>query len=72
MKNHLNIKTENPPLIGWCGTPDKAGAIHQAGLDYLELQLVPLGLEDDLAFQSALSMVKNLPLPVPVMLSKLA
>lgn len=55
------------PQIGWCGTPDKAAAMHAAGLDYIELQLVPLRLEDDGAFAAAKAVVRELPLPVPVM-----
>ena len=55
------------PLIGWCGTPDKAAAMQAAGLDYIEMQLVPLRLEDDAAFASAKAVLRELPLPVPVM-----
>ena len=55
------------PQIGWCGTPDKAADMHAAGLDYIELQLVPLKLEDDAAFTAAKSLVRQLPLPAPVM-----
>ena len=55
------------PPIGWCGTPDKAGAMRDAGLDYIELQLVPLKLEHDGAFATAKSVVRELPLSAPVM-----
>lgn len=55
------------PPIGWCGTPDKAPAMQAAGLDYIELQLVPLKLEDDEAFATAKAVVRDLPLPTPVM-----
>lgn len=55
------------PEFGWCGTPDKAADMHAAGLDYIELQLVPLQLEDDARFAAAKSMVRDLPLPAPVM-----
>jgi sugar phosphate isomerase/epimerase len=55
------------PAFGWCGTLDKAADIHAAGLDYLELQLVPLRLEDDTAFADAKARVRDLPLPSPVM-----
>jgi sugar phosphate isomerase/epimerase len=41
--------------------------MHAAGLDYLELQLVPLQLENDSAFTNAKALVRDLPLPVPVM-----
>ena len=59
--------TPHTPEIGWCGTPDKAQAMADAGLDYLELQLVPLRLEDDRAWAEARDRVRDLPLPVPVM-----
>lgn len=55
------------PAFGWCGTLDKAADLHAAGLDYLELQLVPLRLEDDTAFADAKARVRDLPLPSPVM-----
>lgn len=55
------------PPIGWCGTPDKAADMHAAGLDYMELQLVPLQLDDPASFSAAKALVRNLPLPVPVM-----
>lgn len=61
------MSTPTIPPIGWCGTPDKAVAMHAAGLDYIELQLVPLKLEDDDAFAWAKTMVRELPLPAPVM-----
>jgi sugar phosphate isomerase/epimerase len=61
------MTTEYIPPIGWCGTPDKAAAMHEAGLDYIELQLVPLKLEDDPSFRHAKAIVKELQLPVPVM-----
>ena len=59
--------TANVPAIGWCGTIDKAAAMHAAGLDYIELQVVPLNLEDDAAFTEAKARVRELPLPMPVM-----
>jgi sugar phosphate isomerase/epimerase len=55
------------PDIGWCGTPDKAADMQAAGLDYIELQLVPLNLENDERFAAAKSSVRNLPLRAPVM-----
>jgi sugar phosphate isomerase/epimerase len=54
------------PEFGWCGTPDKAAAMQAAGLDYIELQLVPLRIEEDAAFADAKSRVRDLPLPSPV------
>lgn len=61
------MTTSQTPQIGWCGTPEKAAAMQAAGLDYIELQLVPLKLEDDAAFAAAKATVRELPLPVPVM-----
>jgi sugar phosphate isomerase/epimerase len=55
------------PDIGWCGTVDKAVAMQAAGLDYIEVQVVPMRLEDDAAFAEAKARVRDLPLPVPVM-----
>lgn len=63
----LTVTSSSYPQIGWCGTPDKAPFMQAAGLDYLELQLVPLKLEDNAAFAEAKAMVRELPLPVPVM-----
>jgi sugar phosphate isomerase/epimerase len=37
--------------------------MHQAGLDYIEAQLVPLNIEDDASFAQAKSLVEDLPLP---------
>ena len=53
--------------FGWCGSPANAAQIKQAGLDYVELQLVPMQLEDDVSFAQAKASVKDLPLPAPVM-----
>jgi len=61
------MNDQKTPAIGWCATPDKAADLHAAGLDYLELQLVPLKLEDAESFAQAKSQVQDLPLPVPVM-----
>lgn len=55
------------PELGWCGTPDRAPAMLAAGLDYIEVQVVPLGIEDDAAFADAQARVRDLPLPAPVM-----
>lgn len=59
--------TTDVPAIGWCGSIDKAAAMHAAGLDYIELQVVPLKLEDDASFTEAKARVRELPLPMPVM-----
>jgi len=61
------MTSSSVPLIGWCGTPDKASFMQAAGLDYIELQLVPLKLENNAAFAEAKAIVCELPLPVPVM-----
>ena len=55
------------PEIGWCAPIERAADLAAAGLDYHELQLVPLKLEDDTAFAEAKARVHDLPLPVPVM-----
>jgi sugar phosphate isomerase/epimerase len=60
-------KSSDVPDIGWCGTPDKAGDMLAAGLDYVELQLVPMRLEEDVEFEYAKKAVSELPLPSPVM-----
>ncbi|SAK61529.1 xylose isomerase domain-containing protein [Caballeronia fortuita] len=51
------------PLLGWCGPLRHAPLMQQAGLDYIEAQLVPLHIEDDAAFAQAKSLIKALPLP---------
>jgi sugar phosphate isomerase/epimerase len=53
----------NLPQFGWCGQLHQASQMQQAGLDYIEAQLVPLGIEDDAAFADAQSRIKDLPLP---------
>lgn len=50
--------------LGWCGTLDKASDMAAAGLDYIELQLVPLALEDDRSFIEAKARVSDCPLPI--------
>jgi len=37
------------PRFGWCGPLHHAPLMQQAGLDYIEGQLVPLHIEDDAA-----------------------
>jgi sugar phosphate isomerase/epimerase len=54
------------PAIGWCAPIERAADLAAAGLDYHELQLVPLKLEDDAAFADAMARVRDLPLPVSV------
>ncbi len=53
----------NDLKIGWCGPLQNAALMHEAGLDYIEAQLVPMALEDDAAFASAKAQVRELPLP---------
>ena len=53
--------------FGWCGAPANVVEFKQAGLDYAELQVVPLKLEDEVSFAEAKARVKDLPLPTPVM-----
>ena len=55
------------PPIGWCGPLERAADMHQAGLDYIEAQLVPMKLEDDPAFEEAKAQVRDLPLPALAM-----
>jgi sugar phosphate isomerase/epimerase len=56
----------NPP-IGWCGPLERAAEMHQAGLNYIEAQLVPMKLEDDQAFEEAKARLRDLPLPALAM-----
>ncbi|APW40075.1 hypothetical protein RD110_25090 [Rhodoferax koreense] len=58
---------KTPWKIGWCGPIDRAADMQAAGLDYIEVQLVPLGLEDDAAFAQAKAQVRELPLPALAM-----
>ncbi|MFF7710262.1 TIM barrel protein [Pseudomonas sp. NPDC007930] len=49
--------------LGWCGPLDSARDMAAAGLDYIEVQLVPLNLENDSAFAEAKARITDLPLP---------
>src|ERR1700747_3141828 len=51
------------PLFGWCGPLQNAVLMKEAGLDYIEAQLVPMKLEDDALFANAKARIKELPLP---------
>ena len=53
--------------IGWCGPIARAADMQAAGLDYIEVQLVPMNLEDDAAFNNAQAAVRDLPLPALAM-----
>lgn len=55
------------PQWGWCGPVERAAEFAQAGLDYIEVQIVPLQLENDAAFANALTKVSDLPLPANAM-----
>lgn len=55
------------PLFGWCGPLQNAALIRDAGLDYIEAQLVPMQLEDDRALAEALARVADTPLPIRAM-----
>lgn len=55
------------PPIGWCGPLNRAADMHQAGLDYIEAQLVPMNLENDAAFEEAKARLRELPLPALAM-----
>ncbi|WP_080415146.1 sugar phosphate isomerase/epimerase family protein [Burkholderia ubonensis] len=51
------------PRFGWCGPLQNAASMKEAGLDYIEAQLVPMKLENDAAFGEAKARVSDLPLP---------
>lgn len=55
------------PPVGWCGPLERATHMCQAGLDYIEAQLVPMKLEDDHAFEEAKARLRDLPLPALAM-----
>ncbi|MBL8833548.1 MAG: sugar phosphate isomerase/epimerase [Rhodospirillales bacterium] len=51
------------PPFGWCGTLDEAPLMHEAGLDHVELQIVPMRIADPVAFAKARARIADLPLP---------
>lgn len=51
------------PPFGWCGTLDEASLMHEAGLDHIELQIVPMQIDDPVAFARARARIADLPLP---------
>ncbi|BCQ26703.1 TIM barrel protein [Caballeronia sp. NK8] len=51
------------PRFGWCGPLQNAALMKEAGLDYIEAQLVPMTLEDDASFGDAKARIVDLPLP---------
>ncbi|MDB5930516.1 MAG: putative rane protein [Polaromonas sp.] len=73
MNSHLSsgVAQRGPgsgrPAFGWCGPMDRAADMRKAGLDYIEVQLVPMRLEDDASFAHARAAVRDLPLPALAM-----
>ena len=63
----MTLHTRTTPRLGWCGPIQKAGGIQAAGLDYIEAQLVPMQLENDVSFAEAKARVADAPLPVEAM-----
>jgi sugar phosphate isomerase/epimerase len=55
------------PRFGWAAPVESAALVRDAGLDYIEPQIVPMRLENDDAFAAAKSAIARLPLPAPVM-----
>jgi sugar phosphate isomerase/epimerase len=51
------------PAIGWCGQLTMAIDFAKAGLDYIEVQLVPLKLENDVSYANAQAALRECPLP---------
>jgi sugar phosphate isomerase/epimerase len=59
--------TEIDPPFGWCGSLNEALVVRDAGLDFIELQLVPMRLEDANAFADAEARILDLPVPALAM-----
>lgn len=51
------------PPFGWCGSLNDALLARDAGLDFIEFQLVPLRLEDPAAYADAQARLLDLPIP---------
>ncbi|MBI3505998.1 MAG: TIM barrel protein [Proteobacteria bacterium] len=51
------------PLFGWCGSLNEVLLVRDAGLDFIEFQLVPLRLEDPAAHADAQARIRDLPVP---------
>ena len=49
--------------LGWCGPIENAPIIANAGLDFIEVPLAPLGLEERASFAAAKKAVTASPLP---------
>lgn len=60
------MRSQNPS-IGWCGPIERAQDMYQVGLDYIEVQLVPMNLEDVHSFEQAKARLRDLPLPAQAM-----
>jgi sugar phosphate isomerase/epimerase len=58
----MQIKSD-VPQFGWCGHPEQALLMQQAGVNYFEGQLAPMQLEDDSAFAIAKAQIRDLALP---------
>lgn len=61
------MSSTHAPRFGWCGPIQNAANIKAAGLDYIEVQLVPMQLEDDACFVEAKARIMDAPLPVEAM-----
>lgn len=62
LQESMQIKGD-VPQFGWCGHPEQALLMQQAGVDYFEGQLAPMQLEDDSAFANAKAQIRDLALP---------
>lgn len=59
-----DMGSTDTPAFGWCGTIEQAASFQAAGLDYAELQLVPMNLEDASALREAKRRLRDVALPV--------
>jgi sugar phosphate isomerase/epimerase len=57
------IEGDDPMKLGWCGPIENAPIIANAGLDFIEVPLAPLGLEERASFAAAKRAVAASPLP---------
>jgi sugar phosphate isomerase/epimerase len=51
--------------IGWCAPLRQAGLVKEAGMDFLEVPLAPLGLEDKTTFDEAKRALADCPISTP-------
>ena len=61
------MRQHDQASFGWCGPIHNAQPCKEAGPDYIEVQIVPMKLEDDSAFAEAKMQVADLPLPALAM-----